>query len=421
MADVETTNGANIEVELAKENKRANTDAVDAAEPASKKNKVDESLEPTAEVAVEAEVDESETAVKKLEEKAEPKVESAETKTKSPEAKAESAEATSKLEKDIIRQVEYYFGDANLFRDHFLQAETAKNDGWVTLETLLTFKRLSSLSKDPKVIADALDKSDEGLIEVHEDRQSIRRHPERPLPEKNEETRKEVISRTAYVKGFPLDKEMDDYITFFAEYPNVTNIVVRKLLDKPTKTYKPKGSAFVTFTTKEQCEAFLNLEKVEHSGVELVRKWQTVYQEEKKSERKDSKQPKDEFTIDLPKGAVLALEGLGESTTRESIKAVVEGLGGEVAFVDYSKGDPKGHVRLSVEGSGKTLFAKLEDGKFKVDDVEATAKLLEGDEEIAYLKQTVEQMKLRRKQASQRSRGFRGGQNRRNNRRGNDD
>lgn len=39
--------------------------------------------------------------------------------------------------------------------------------------------------------------------------------------------------------------------------------------------------------------------------------------------------------------------------------------GGEVAFVDYSKGDPKGHVRLSVEGSGKTLFAKLEDGKVR--------------------------------------------------------
>ena len=42
-----------------------------------------------------------------------------------------------------------------------------------------------------------------------------------------------------------------------------------------------------------------------------------------------------------------------------------QNLGGEVAFVDYSKGDAKGHVRLSVEGSGKTLFAKLEDGKVR--------------------------------------------------------
>lgn len=105
-----------------------------------------------------------------------------------------------KLQQDIIDQVEYYFGDSNLFRDKFLQAEITKNEGWVPLSTLITFKRLAALSTDSNVIVEALDKSDSGLLEINEDRQSIRRHPERPLPEKNEEVRQEIQSRTGNIK-----------------------------------------------------------------------------------------------------------------------------------------------------------------------------------------------------------------------------
>ena len=35
----------------------------------------------------------------------------------------------SALEQDIIRQVEYYFGDANLARDKFLQEQIGKDEG----------------------------------------------------------------------------------------------------------------------------------------------------------------------------------------------------------------------------------------------------------------------------------------------------
>lgn len=131
------------------------------------------------------------------------------------EAPSSTACAATNVERSIIDQIEYYFGDANLFRDKFLQGEIAKNDGWVPLSTMLKFKRLAALSEDPAVIVAALDKSDEGLVEISADRESVRRHPERPLPEKNEETRKEVISRTAYVKGFPLDMEMPALLEFF--------------------------------------------------------------------------------------------------------------------------------------------------------------------------------------------------------------
>lgn len=304
-----------------------------------------------------------------------------------------------KLVRNIIDQVEYYFGDANLFRDKFLQTETAKNEGWIPLSTLITFKRLAALSTDLKVIVDALDKSDSGLLEISEDRASVRRHPERPLPEKNEETRLEIASRTAYVKGFPKELEMPELIEFFKDYPKVSHLVIRKYLDKPTKTYKSKGSTFVTFSTKDQCAAFLS-QDVKYKDGELITKWQSDYYASKKTERQDKQREKNaklEPEIELPKGAVLFITEIKPEVTREVIKETLEGLDGEVAFVDFKKGDERAYVRLSKENGAKDLVAKLKDGKLKIGEDESPVSILEGEDETKYLAECVEKMKLRRK------------------------
>ena len=39
--------------------------------------------------------------------------------------------------KKIVRQVEYYFGDLNLQRDTFLMDEMKKDEGWVSLDTMM--------------------------------------------------------------------------------------------------------------------------------------------------------------------------------------------------------------------------------------------------------------------------------------------
>lgn len=200
--------------------------------------------------------------------------------------------ASKDLQAQIVRQVEYYFGDANLARDKFLSEEITKDDGWVTLELLSKFKRMQALSTDPEVVCAALDTSDEGLIEISEDRLKIRRHPERPLPEQNEETRKECISRTAYVKGFPADSEMSDLIEFFDAHDKVVNIVMRKYMDKPTKVYHFKGSVFVTFQKREQCEEFLKKEDLKSKDTVLTRMWQEDYYKMKKGERETDKKKK---------------------------------------------------------------------------------------------------------------------------------
>lgn len=237
----------------------------------------------------------------------------------------------SKLEADIIKQVEYYFGDANLVRDKFLREQMEKNEGgWVTLDTLLTFKRLAAMTTDKEVIVNALFKSDEGLLEIGDDKQKVRRHPERPVPEQNEEQRKEVWARSAYVKGFAADVELSELIEFFAPFEKVVNIVMRKYLDKPTKTYKFKGSVFVTFATKEQCDEFLKKEKLEYKSVELIKKWQPDYHGDKTQEfQKKKNKNKEDAKPDpvLPKGSVLHMDGIAENINRNVIKDALVELG----------------------------------------------------------------------------------------------
>lgn len=316
------------------------------------------------------------------------------------DASDESASKPTKLQQDIIDQVEYYFGDSNLFRDKFLQAETAKNEGWVMLTTLTTFKRLAALSTDPTVIVDALDKSDSGLLEISEDRQSVRRHPERPLPEKNEEVRQEIQSRTAYVKGFPKEMEMPEMIEYFKDYPKVSHVVIRKYVDKPTKTYKSKGSVFVTFSTRDQCAAFLS-QDVKHKDAELITKWQSDYYASKKTERQEKQKEKNAKLnpeIELPKGSVLHITEIKSDVTREMIKSKIEAMECDVAFVDFAKGDEAAYVRLNKENGAKELLAKLENSKIKLNENEVPVVALEGEVEEKYLAECVEKIKQRRRQ-----------------------
>lgn len=67
----------------------------------------------------------------------------------------------------------------------------------------------------------------------------------------NEERRKELLSRTVYAKGFPKDSSLDDLLTFFKQFDEVENLIMRRYQDRQTKKRLFKGSVFVTFKTKD--------------------------------------------------------------------------------------------------------------------------------------------------------------------------
>lgn len=305
----------------------------------------------------------------------------------------------SALEGKIIKQVEYYFGDYNLPRDKFLQSKIKEDEGWVAIETLLTFNRLKALSTEENVIVEALRRSTSQLLEVSADGKKIRRSPAKPAPEGNKERQQKLDELTVYAKGFPATATMDELLEFFGQFGVCINVFMRRL----PQTRKFKGSVFATFATKEEAAAFLAKEGVKFNELELTRCMKTDYVARKKEERDARQEEKAkkkaasnqeaaaaeeaEAEQEIVLGCLLRLTGLGEKTTWESLKQALAPFA-EIAFVDYSRGSPQGVLRFVEEGAAQAVLAKLEaqGEKLKIDDNEVAATVLEGDEETEYWK-----------------------------------
>ncbi|XP_076270812.1 la autoantigen-like [Rhynchophorus ferrugineus] len=315
------------------------------------------------------------------------------------------------LEQKIIKQVEYYFGDINLPRDKFLQGKIKEdNDGWVPLEVMLKFKRLASISEDSKVIAEALEKSEDKLVVVSEDKTKIKRNPDKPLPENNDEFIKKLQERSAYAKGFPLEEGLDDIIKFLEPYGPVESVIRRT-----TKDHKFKGSCFIVFKTLEAAKKFVELAELKYKDTLLEKKLQNDYYndkkkviEERKKQQKDRKQAsveEDAGKLEFPLGATVHFTGIseGQELTREEIKEKIKDTNDsiEVTYIDFNKGDLEGHIRFSKENNAVDFVKSLTDSEIEIGDIKLKFKILEGDEEKEYLKKTSEEIvKMRQKYKS---------------------
>uniref|UniRef100_A0A182WAL0 Uncharacterized protein n=1 Tax=Anopheles minimus TaxID=112268 RepID=A0A182WAL0_9DIPT len=100
----------------------------------------------------------------------------------------------------IIEQVEFYFSNDNILKDAFLLKHVRRNkEGFVSLKLVSSFKRVRQLTKDWRVVGDAI-KRKSVKIEVNDLGTKIRRLD--PLPEHDETT----PSRTVVATGLPYDK-----------------------------------------------------------------------------------------------------------------------------------------------------------------------------------------------------------------------
>lgn len=174
-------------------------------------------------------------------------------------------ENMSTLENKICQQIEYYFGNHNLPRDKFLKEQIKLDDGWVPLEVMIKFNRLSHLSTDFSVIVEALRKSKTGLMEISEDKMKIRRSPNKPLPELNDQYKAAIRNRSVYVKGFPLDATLDDIKEWLEDKGPVENIQMRRTLQK---TFK--GSIFAVFDSVESAKKFTEIPNQKYKDTELI-------------------------------------------------------------------------------------------------------------------------------------------------------
>lgn len=300
---------------------------------------------------------------------------------KSDDEKEDAAAANAnltKLEQDIIRQIEYYFSESNMRRDKFLIQKIEADEGkWVPISVLLTFKRLKELTEDAKIVAETMRKSNNGITGVSEDNEKIRRHPDNPLPEFNEARRKELMNRTAYAKGFPLDSTMSTVLQFINNnFEKVENVIMRKYFNQVEKTYLFKGSVFILFETKEVAEEFVKRPDLKYNEKALLRYMQEEYIKVKRQEEKDKKERRkakanekeaEAIKVELPRKAILHFVTEAESPTlrREDIKKKVLEIEPSiiVSFINYDIGDKEGNIRFNKENDGNKFLEKLENGK----------------------------------------------------------
>ncbi|MFH4981840.1 hypothetical protein AB6A40_008549 [Gnathostoma spinigerum] len=183
------------------------------------------------------------------------------------------------LDRKIIEQVEFYYGDINLPRDRFLQEAIKTEDGWVSLNTMLNFKRLASLTTDVEKIAAALQHSK--LMEVSEDRTKIRRSVKCPLPENSLEYWQKIKHRTVYIKGFKQNASLDEILNFVRQFGVVDNVLMRRVKGP---SHQFKGSVFVTFKDRETSQAFVANDTNEYDGERLIKLMQDDYWAKKQKE-----------------------------------------------------------------------------------------------------------------------------------------
>lgn len=142
---------------------------------------------------------------------------------------------------DIAKQVDFWFGDANLHKDRFLREQIEKSrDGYVDISLLVSFNKMKKLTTDGKLIARALKSS--SVVELDLEGTKIRR--KKPLGERP----KDEEERTVYVELLPKNVTHSWIERVFGKCGNVVYISIPHY----KSTGDPKGFAFVEFETKEQ-------------------------------------------------------------------------------------------------------------------------------------------------------------------------
>ncbi|VDP95369.1 unnamed protein product [Trichobilharzia regenti] len=210
----------------------------------------------------------------------------------------------------------------------------------VSMDTMLKFKRLKSLSEDAEFIKKSLSKSDSGLIEVGAD--GVRRNPELKVPETLQSTMENYKDNSVYVKGFNSDEQLDVIIEWLEKHGG-------KTLDVHMRRY-PRDKKF---KKKEDADKFLASEEAAtFKDKEMTRLTQSEYRK-RKQEEKDAKlasQAKRQAAFEANQeaqlnsrmipGALLEITGLPEASKSEYFIYIIKCL------CSYLSGFPRTFVKI---------------------------------------------------------------------------
>lgn len=126
------------------------------------------------------------------------------------------------LVEKIVKQVEYYFSDENITTDAYLLKHIKRNkQGYVSIKVLSTFRKTKKLSKDPRVIAYALQKSDK--LQVNEPGTKVRRID--PLPMTQTTLEVDWAQRTVVASNLAMENpSIESVLQQFSKCGSITQV-----------------------------------------------------------------------------------------------------------------------------------------------------------------------------------------------------
>jgi len=307
-----------------------------------------------------------------------------------------------------------------------------KENGCITLDQLLKFQTIKSISTDKQLLVKAAGELKEEIT-VDAEKEELRR-----VVPFDWETMGDGSHLSLCCKNVPLTEEeksegekafygakheyavtRDELKALFEPFGKV-GIVKLRFGRKEGKAY-PLGMAIIEFENEEgMAKASAELlpkegeaKEIEIKGNKLT--FETVkpmkcFQKGAKRARDDKKDDNDKqekeeeeeikfepVKVEMVKGCVIALTGLSDETCdRESIREAVsdilkvtKDIKTSGLYVDYTRGATSGNLRLteSKPEEMKELVAKLNDGTILIANSKVgSAKMLEGEEEVAYWK-----------------------------------
>lgn len=279
----------------------------------------------------------------------------------------------------IMKQVEFYFSDANLPRDRFLQEELKKNEeGWIALSVIASFKRMQALSTDLTVIAEALKGSE--LVEVSADGASVRRVS--ALPEQGADNMKTCV----LVRGFNTETTTLEQLEEFFAGASGEVAAIRLRRNPQTKAFK--GSVFLHLKSEEEAARLVELKALTRGEETLEIMSMTAFMEEQNAKQmarasKKSEESAEEsapLTVEDVKKMVLTVTGCPANMDHRLLRTVLTSKG-PVAFVENVTAEGFSVVRFKEPVAADLITSITAEGGITMPGMEQALQVREPTEE----------------------------------------
>lgn len=167
----------------------------------------------------------------------------------------------------IKKQVEFYFSNANLRVDKFLQLEMKKNSGWIDASVLLTFNKLKLLNATEDKFHSILE--DSSVVEIKKDTTDNKTYIRKVENEDylNYLKDESIEERIFYIKGFSVEatyEEIEEYLAKSFEF------VLMRMVHDRKKVFT--GAVFVELKNKDDVEKVANMKILVLNNAEVVKK-----------------------------------------------------------------------------------------------------------------------------------------------------